>query len=65
MVTDLLSLQLAFRALSDAPDGDEEVDTGSTDADEELEDGDTAEEGEEDLAAAGFGVEEPGEEAAE
>ena len=25
MVTDLLSLQLAFRALSDAPDGDEDA----------------------------------------
>jgi hypothetical protein len=57
MVTDLLSLQLAFRALSDAPDGEEEVDTGS--GDEELEDDDDAEEGEEDLAAAGFGVEDP------
>ena len=52
MVTDLLSLQLAFRALSDAPDGDEEVDTGSSDADEELED-DDAEEGEEDLRSRG------------
>ena len=63
MVTDLLSLQLAFRALSDAPDGeDEDVDTSS--GDEELEDKDEVED-EEDLANAGFGIEEPGSEGAE
>jgi hypothetical protein len=64
MVTDLFLPQLAFRALSDAPDGDEdEVDAGSTD-DEELKEEDDAED-DEDLAAAGFGVEEPSEEGAE
>ncbi len=64
MVTDLLSLQLAFRALSDDPEGDEDdVDTGRADVD--LEDEDDAEEDDEDLADAGFGVEEGGDEPAE
>ncbi len=59
MVTDLLSLQLAFRALSDDPEGDEDdIDTGR--ADEDLADDDDEEEDDEDLADAGFGVEEGG-----
>lgn len=62
MVTDLLLPQLAFRALSDDPEGDEDtIDTGR---DEDLEDKDEIE-GEEDLANAGFGVEEGNEESAE
>jgi len=64
MVTDLLLPQLAFRALSDDPDGnEEEVDTdlGDGDIDEKDEDA----EGEEDLAAAGFGIEDGSEESAE
>jgi hypothetical protein len=63
MATDLLSLQLAFRALSDAPDGDEDdIDTGS--ADEELEDDEETEE-DEDPATTGFGTEEPSDEGTE
>lgn len=65
MVTDLLSLQLAFRALSDDPEGDEEdpnVGSGDEDLKEEDVDGD---EDDEDLAAAGFGVEESNDEGTE
>ncbi|MDR3582013.1 MAG: hypothetical protein P4L67_01935 [Candidatus Pacebacteria bacterium] len=62
MVTDLLSLQLAFRALSDDPEGDEE-DPNAGHGDETLEDDDAdGVEDDEDLAAAGFGVEEAGDE---
>lgn len=63
MATDLLSLQLAFRALSDDPEGDEE--DPNTVGGDDLEDDDDGVEDDEDLAAAGFGVEDPTEEGTE
>ena len=46
MATDLLSLRLAFRALSDEPDGEDDVDALADDAelDDDMDDADDEEE---------------------
>jgi hypothetical protein len=53
MTTDLLSLRLAFRALSDQPDGDEDADA-LTDDDTELDDDMDDLDGDEDFDDAGL-----------
>jgi hypothetical protein len=63
MATDLLFPKLAFRALSDDPEGDDDGTGVAASPDEEL-DGDDDADGEEDLGNAGFTIEE-GDETAE